>query len=439
MLDVVRRSADATRGSLGWRRPYRTSMLYGTGWTGRRGMREMQAPYFQDERTTLYHGSVLDVLPTLADSSVACVVTSPPYYGLRDYGTGRWEGGDPTCAHRLGGRGGGDRSDRRRRSVARPEAAHRGAGTVCVRCGAIRVDEQFGLEPSPAAYVENLRSVFAHVHRVLHPHGVVWLNLGDTYNTRAVARDSSHQPGFNPGRSDHTTIGRSWSHNAGIGGVRMPSRGLPEKNLLGIPWRVAFALQADGWWLRNAITWHKPNAMPESVRDRLSTRHETVFLLTRSPRYWFDLDAIRQPHAPISLKRAQPHRSPPGRAMREGLPYHGIAGIGTPQTLRLDQMNHPAGRNPGDVWSIPTTPSRGTHFATFPQELARRCILAGCPADEVVLDPFAGSGTTLLVAKELGRRGIGIDLNRDYVDLTRQRLAARPPQPPPSAARRSHD
>ena len=359
--------------------------------------------FYQDEQVTLWHGPSLDVLRSLPDGSVDCCVTSPPYFGLRDYG----------------------------------------------------VDGQYGLEASPAEYVETMRALFAEVRRVLADDGTLWLNLGDSYSTRKIVRDSSHQPGFHPDRLDHDTIGKSWALNASEGNARMPgANGVPEKNLMGMPWRVAFALQDDGWILRNDIIWSKRNAMPESVTDRLSTRHEHVFMFSKSRRYWFDLDPIRVP-----LERPE--------ALTEGITFGGnaaagIVGSGTrrrgstygqrdveddemapsdraaSRRARSGHTNKPnsatgawttsdvdqRGRNPGDVWTINTQPFPGAHFAVMPTKLAERCIQAGCKPGGVVLDPFSGSATTGLAAGRHGRRYVGIDLNREYLELSlRTRLA----------------
>jgi site-specific DNA-methyltransferase (cytosine-N4-specific) len=182
---------------------------------------------------------------------------------------------------------------------------------------------------------------------------------------------------------------------------------VPDKNLLGIPWRVAFALQDDGWILRNAIIWSKPNAMPESVTDRLSGRYEHVFMFSKSRRYWFDLDPIREPHAESSVNRA---KTPWNGDRQRGY-------VGAPQTIDHTQMVHAGGRNPGDVWSIGTHSFPGAHFAVFPVALPQRCILAGCKPGGTVLDPFSGSGTTGLAAQRTGRKYVGIDLNPEYHDL----------------------
>jgi DNA modification methylase len=306
--------------------------------------------YHADHDVTLHQGHVLDVLPTLLAESVNCVVTSPPYYGLRDYG----------------------------------------------------VEGQIGLEASPAEYVETMRAVFAEVRRVLRPDGVLWLNLGDSY------AGSWGNQGHDPERDDlHVGVrGRGALPTGSRTGSRKPGEPGP-KNLYGLPWRVAFALQDDGWTLRNDVIWSKPNAMPESVTDRLSTRYEHVFLFSRSRRYWFDLDAIRTPQQ--SLGERHEGRS----GYRDDHPSKG--GI-------TERALHPLGSNPGDVWSISTQPYAAAHFATFPPELARRCIAAGCPPDGTILDPFTGSGTTLMVARRLLRKSVGIELNPAYCELIVDRI-----------------
>ena len=308
-------------------------------------------PYYSDDQTTLYHGDALSALTTLMDGSVDCIVTSPPYFGLRDYG----------------------------------------------------VDGQIGAESSPAEFVAALVAVFREARRVLADDGTLWLNLGDSYS------------GGN--RTSYDTAGgktRARGHNA-----ERPLTGIPGKNLLGIPWRVAFALQDDGWILRNDIIWAKPNAMPESVTDRLSTKHEHLFLFSKSRRYWFDLDPIREVvvterHEALAWGRDEqgvPGQKPqhrPGRA----------SGTNLQVTGRRHRAQDASGRNPGDVWIIPTQPFGEAHFAVFPLEIPRRAIAAGCKPAGVVLDPFSGSGTTGKAAAELGRRYVGIDLNRDYLDLS---------------------
>jgi site-specific DNA-methyltransferase (cytosine-N4-specific) len=266
---------------------------------------------------------------------------------------------------------------------------------------------QYGHEGTPAAYVNTMRDVFREARRVLADDGTCWLNLGDSYSASGGGATGIHAY-----LGEHITTHRE--------------TGLGAKNLLGLPWRVAFALQEDGWILRNAIIWHKPNAMPESVRDRLNCRHELLFLLTKSPAYWFDLDPIRVPHA-ADTRRERPTR-PPGRAGSATRPPK--YGPGTPEVtgasryaLRRHDRRHPNGRNPGDVWSIPTRPYKGPHFAAYPIDLPLRCIAAGCKPGGVVLDPFTGSGTTGLAALQLERRFTGIDLSPDFARLAAGRLA----------------
>lgn len=286
--------------------------------------------YYADDQVRLLLGDALETLRTLPEASVDCIITSPPYYGLRDYG----------------------------------------------------IDGQYGLEASPADYVETMRAVFAEARRVLTVDGTCWINIGDSY---------------------------AWSS--------VPGGGLPDKNLLGIPWRLAFALQDDGWILRNDIIWHKPNALPSKAADRLSGRHEHVFLLARSPRYHFDLDAIRVPHAEHTLRYygadSDAKQRPGNAAMNEQNPT---------TKHRLTSVNA-HGANPGDVWSIATRPNREAHFATFPIDLPIRCIKAGCRPGGTVLDPFSGSGTTGEAARNLGRKYLGIDLNPAYHDLAVRRFA----------------
>jgi site-specific DNA-methyltransferase (cytosine-N4-specific) len=300
--------------------------------------------YYRDEQVTLWLGDALDVLRGLQDESVDCIVTSPPYYGLRDYG----------------------------------------------------VDGQYGLEATPAAYVETMRQVFAEARRVLAKDGTLWLNLGDSYYS---GKGEPTQPDLkNPARRPGKRV------------LDGPSFGLPRKNLLGIPWRVAFALQDDGWTLRNEIIWEKPNSLPEAVTDRLSTRHEHVFLFSRSARYWFDLDAIREPYA-------APDRTP-------GATAFGARNASLPRTATKAYLGpEAAGRNPGDVWKIATKPYPEAHFAVMPRQLAERCIKAGCKPGGTVCDPFSGSGTTGEAARRLGRRYLGIDLNAAYHDLAIKRYA----------------
>jgi DNA modification methylase len=327
-------------------------------------------PFWQDNRSAIYLGDARDILAAMPAGSADCIVTSPPYWAKRDYG----------------------------------------------------VAGQYGREPSPAAYVETLRAMFGEARRVLAEDGTCWLNLGDSYTEGSATLSGLH-----------SYVGTA------LAGRRTP--GMAAKNLLGLPWRVALALQGDGWIIRNAIVWHKTNAMPESVRDRMNCRYELLFLLVKSRFYWFDLDPIRIPHGATGTHRQsgmpvtrrhpgdgkhggnRPDAARPGGTRRPKYGPHAqeVTGARRHQPQPRRRM-HPNGRNPGDVWSIPTRPYRGPHFAAFPAELPTRCIQAGCKPDGIVLDMFAGTGTTGLAALALGRRFTGIDLNPAFAALAAERL-----------------
>lgn len=340
-------------------------------------------------------GDALEKLREIPDATIQTCVTSPPYWGLRDYGTAQWDGGDPVCtheppqewiqrnfnAHSAFGNG-----------VATQSAAASirwyGTDGMCP-CGARRTDRQIGIEKTPEVYVGKLVNVFREVMRVLKDDGTLWLNLGDSYNgsgqsggTNSISGKGKSQPG---------------------GGILKDVPNLKPKNLVGIPWRVAFALQADGWYLRSDIIWHKPNPMPESVVDRPTKSHEYIFLLTKSAKYYYDADAIKE-------NSIWAHSNP--RADGSGVSY----GQKNEQGLFK--------RNRRDVWSITPQPFSGAHFATFPPEIPELCIKAGSSPGDTVLDPFAGSGTTLIVAKKLFRKFIGVELNPKYAhELISPRLA----------------
>jgi DNA modification methylase len=367
-------------------------------------------------------GHVLEVLRELPAESVHCVITSPPYWGLRDYSLPPlvW-GGDPTCGHEWGGeqlitmtphhldesvasvKGGGHKK-------ATIEAT---TGACCQRCGAWR--GSLGLEPMPDLYVQHLVAVFQEVRRVLRRDGTVWLNMGDAYVSAPMGNTKSRDQYHNGGRFEYSSSEKRVASYADgrqqMDKTRIP--GLKSKDLLGLPWRVAFALQADGWYLRSDIIWAKPNPMPESVEDRPTKAHEYLFLLARSEQYYYDADAIREPSLgsngppPDSIGQRPPtyQPSPNGKVGKWNIAY-----------------DNPLGRNKRTVWEIATQPYPDAHFATFPEALVEPCILAGCPAGSVVLDPFCGSGTALLVAQRLGRHAIGIDLSLAYCALSRQRL-----------------
>lgn len=290
----------------------------------------------------------------LRDGSVQAAVTSPPYWGLRDYGQAN----------------------------------------------------QIGLEATPEAYVCSLRAVFAEVWLVLRDDGTMFLNLGDSYvsSPRGNAPGDARPLGANSQRNGRSNADKQLSPN------RTRLDGLKPKDLVGIPWRVAFALQADGWYLRSDIIWHKPNPMPESVTDRPTMAHEHIFLLAKSERYYYDADAISEVCACGDGQR--------------------VVNVDTPKNRRMGlkptrEYGHKleGGRNKRNVWTIATMPYSGAHFATMPEALVELCILAGCPIGGLVFDPFIGSGTVGAVAERLGRRWIGTDLS--YQPLARARTAQR--------------
>lgn len=319
----------------------------------------------------IINADVLDGLRSLPDESVQCVVTSPPYWGLRDYG----------------------------------------------------VEGQIGLEATPAEFVSRMVEVFREVRRVLRKDGTCWVNLGDSY--AATTKGSSGKGDKQISNAGTLLADRSWSIPAG----------LKPKDLVGIPWRVAFALQADGWWLRQDIVWSKPNPMPESVTDRCTKAHEYIFLLTKAERYYYDAEAIKEPASwPEGPNSPGSITSPYGQGFTR---KNGVAVSDGRKALRSDiedrhRSSIPGGqslqavpdgrRNKRSVWTMATAPFSEAHFATFPPELPELCINAGSKPGDTILDPFSGAGTTALVADRLQRHAIGIELNPEYAAMSERRL-----------------
>jgi DNA modification methylase len=326
-------------------------------------------------------------------------VTSPPYYGLRDYGTAKWEGGDDDCEHSISMPTKWN-DPKRGTSVLRPETAHRGgSSTHCHKCGATRIDSQLGLEETPEQYIAAMVEVFRCVWDVLEDDGTLWLNIGDSYN-------GSGGQGTKPNiMSKEAAEGR--------GGKAIKVDGIKPKDLIGIPWMLAFALRADGWYLRQDIIWHKPNPMPESVQDRCTKAHEYIFLMSKSSKYFYDADAIKE----VAIHEGRIVKASGSDAKNGAKGEFGAtaAGFTTHDTLVTE-------RNKRSVWTVTTKPYAGAHFAVFPQDLIEPCILAGAPIGGVVLDPFMGSGTTAQVAQHLGRQYLGCELNEDYKPLQQKRL-----------------
>ena len=336
------------------------------------------------------------------DGKVRMCVTSPPYYGLRDYGTATWVGGDPNCNHM-------------RDSKVKPEnciTGHKNHGkmagvgdaiykTVCPKCGAVRQDSQIGLEETPEEYIENLVSVFRSVRDVMTDDGTLWVNIGDSYY--------NYRPGKGQALPKQTVskTKQDLPDTCAKRGNKLD--GLKEKDLIGIPWMLAFALRADGWYLRQDIIWHKPNPMPESVRDRCTKSHEYIFLLSKNRKYYYNNEAIKEPVKQDwgTRNRTKGKYHNPGTGL---VPHSGLSKSYTTKNKR-------------SVWSVTTKPYKNAHFAVFPSDLIEPCIKAGSEEGDIVLDPFMGSGTTAVVSKSLNRHYIGCELNEDYGKLIQKRLS----------------
>ena len=298
----------------------------------------------------LIHGDCLNILKTLSDKSINCCVTSPPYYGLRDYG----------------------------------------------------VDGQIGMEHTPDEYVNKLVEIFREVRRVLRDDGTLWMNLGDSYCANATGSQGDGKSTIAGGLKNQIEAGKR---------PNKKGDGLKHKDLIGIPWMVAFALRADGWYLRSDIIWSKPNPMPESVQDRPTKAHEYIFLLSKSQSYYYDNEAIAEAAIYVGDDRGSRTDN------RRGTMCNSMSGI-TGST-----------RNKRTVWTVTTKPYAEAHFATYPPDLIQPCVIAGCPEGGAVLDPFNGSGTTGQVALQNGRKYIGIELNPEYIELTKRRLSKVTQQP----------
>jgi len=300
----------------------------------------------------ILQGDCTESLKTLEDGSINTCITSPPYWGLRDYG----------------------------------------------------VDGQLGSEETAEEFIDGMVGVFREVKRVLRDDGTLWLNMGDSYAMSSIRGKDSNFSG-------HLGSMKHWGKE---GSIRLGNRNLPfnlkAKNLIGMPWRLALALQADGWYLRQDIIWHKPNPMPESVRDRCTKSHEYIFLLSKKAKYYYDHEAIKEdskfPDGPTSPQKIQKGKGEYGMDTRGG----------------LSKLGPLAKRNKRSVWTVTTKPFRGAHFATFPKDLIEPCVLAGCPEGGTVLDPFGGSGTTGIVAAGHNRNAVLLELNAEYIELAKARI-----------------
>jgi len=298
-------------------------------------------------------GDSIDTLTTLPDRSVDCCVTSPPYYGLRDYGT----------------------------------------------------DGQIGTEGTPEAYIQRLVEVFREVHRILRNDGTLWVNIGDSYagsGRGAWANKTAQKETYAP----DTAKKKTWN-------------GIKAKDLIGIPWMLAFALRADGWYLRQDIIWHKPNAMPESVTDRCTKAHEYIFMLSKSRKYYYDGEAIKELAASTGIKKFTDN----GRDKQRGHARR-HAGFNGRYAEKLVAEGAPTKKNRRDVWTVATRPYAEAHFATYPEKLILPCVLAGSREGGIILDPFIGSGTTAVVAIRNQRRFVGCEINREYAEMAERRIAS---------------
>ena len=337
-------------------------------------------------------GDCITGMKTLSDKCVQTCITSPPYFGLRDYGTGSWEGGDIECDHvdtaamaeRLRQKKSmiavGERMDGSTRTRVHDEQIGQGIqyNHSCKKCGAKRVDSQIGQEDTVDGYVQKMVEVFREVRRILRDDGTLWLNLGDSYMSAKNCAPPPQTLANGNARSMPTDF---------IPANRKDQDGLKTKDLIGIPWRVALALQADGWYLRQDIIWSKPNPMPESVADRCTKSHEYIFLLSKKPHYYYDHEAVKEPAVYGQEKK-----------------------------------------NKRSVWAVNAKGYKGAHFAVYPENLILPCVLAGCPQDGTVFDPFTGSGTTAVVALKNGRNYIGTELNPEYIKIAEARIKESVPQ-----------
>lgn len=368
---------------------------------------EIELIYHQEPTSTLYCGHAIDVLRELPAESVDCVITSPPYWGLRSYKTEPiiWDN-HRDCGHEWGNEldGRRKRSDHDIRDSLSKEATKSASafnstgGNFCLKCGAWK--GELGLEPTIELYISHLLSIFDEVKRVLKKTGSIWVNIGDSYS------------GSGCGTNDYRTEASRSINKSDVMFTKTPPqqrlKDIPPKSLCLIPERFALGMVNRGWILRNNIIWYKPNPMPESVKDRFTGSYEVVYFFTKSRRYFFE-QQFEAHESPLITKRTWGHKYDDYNNTRESRSTD--AGI----------MNE-LGRNKRDVWEINTQPYPEAHFATFPEKLVETPILSGCPQDGVVLDPFAGSGTTGAVAKRLGRKYIGIDVSEAYCKLAVKRL-----------------
>ena len=422
----------------------------------------------------IFEGDCLETLKKVKTNTVNTCITSPPYWGLRDYGTAEWEGGDLNCDHNSAKLKSRYDYDLSKATTGTHKGTKKGTDqakwkNICPDCGAVNKDKQLGMEDTPEEFVENLVNVFKEVKRVLRDDGTVWLNLGDSYAGNSSRASNNGRAGYGTERE---------------GVFNKTGQGLKNKDLVGIPWRVAFALQQDGWYLRQDIIWHKPNPMPESVTDRCTKAHEYIFLLSKSSKYYYDNEAIKED----SKYYGKDKRSDAGNIRYEGKRTEGSDNLAQQSFVTINEK-----KNKRSVWTVTTKPFKGSHFATFPIDLIAPCVLAGCPekicvdcsepyvrkiesvsikrnqlpkndsryrpnlydgnykdingkADAgynqtkdlglkkqcncktnetkggTVLDPFGGSSTTGIFASANNRNSIMCELNKEYIEIAKNRI-----------------
>lgn len=356
----------------------------------------------------ILNGDCLEVLKTLPDKICDCCVTSPPYYGLRDYGTGTWIGGDPNCPHRRTSKFSPNTSTGHAQEELIGNVGDAIYKTVCPLCGAVREDKQIGLEETPELYVQKLVEVFREIKRVLKDDGTLWVNIGDSYWGSGSRGFDFTDKFTEASKLQQGSKGTTDLHN--LPKLVGNKDGYKNKDLIGIPWMLAFALRDDGWYLRQDIIWHKPNPMPESVKDRCTKSHEYIFLLSKKPHYYFDYEAIQEDA--VSVVNGNPRFG--GNKYGDNDDSHFAIYSGNEYV--------PNGkRNKRDVWVVSTKAVKEAHFATFPEELIEPCILGGSRKGGLVIDPFFGSGTTGRVCTKFGRNYIGIELNPQYIEIGERR------------------
>jgi DNA modification methylase len=352
----------------------------------------------------IYTGDCKEILKKLPDKSVNCCITSPPYFGLRDYGTAVWNGGDPECKHFY----------REAGFQETKQATSRGNSHInkknCPHCGAERIDKQIGLEETPEQYIAGLVEIFEEVRRILKPDGTLWLNIGDTYwGGKGFSGAESANEAIKRNK-EGKTLSKPCSNIGGKGIIRPTDRKhkyIKPKDLIGIPWMLAFALRNSGWYLRQDIIWEKPNPMPESVKDRCTKSHEYIFLLSKSRYYYYDNEAIME-KAKYDGRKSTIMKATDKYPDREHDRWVKVNGIYM--------------KNKRSVWNVPLQPFRDAHFAVYPETLIIDCVKAGSPENGIILDPFIGAGTTGVVALNLNRNFVGIELNADYVEIAKKRI-----------------